>query len=344
MYDMANGQLSQVSTTSFAAQGVQERTHLQAAIRDNVTMLGDDLLVVAEEFGDFADASRRIDLLCVDRSARLVVVELKRTTDGGHMELQALRYAAMLSTMTMADLHGIFRKHLAARNVDPDEAESRLAEWFDDVDDVEEAVLQREVRIILVAAGFDKEITTTVLWLNDVYGLDIRCIRLTPYRVDDRLLLDVQHVIPLPEAAELTIQLRRREQAAKAASSGKDYTRFVIKSPGTTTDRLPKRRAINALVAALHAAGVSGHQLSSVLPRAKFFFVDGALIGEELIDAFVKRYPSAEKNIGRWFFETPFHDDGKTWVLSKMWGLQSEAVLAALITLAPGAGFSYHAA
>lgn len=42
----------------------------------------------------------RIDLLCLDRQARLVVVEIKRTEDGRHMELQALRYA-MVSSMTL---------------------------------------------------------------------------------------------------------------------------------------------------------------------------------------------------------------------------------------------------
>jgi len=29
-----------------------------------------------------------------------VVIELKRTNDGGHMELQAIRYASMVSAMT----------------------------------------------------------------------------------------------------------------------------------------------------------------------------------------------------------------------------------------------------
>src|SRR5581483_2793698 len=41
----------------------------------------------------------RVDLLALDRSGALVVIELKRTEDGGHMELQAVRYAAMISTM-----------------------------------------------------------------------------------------------------------------------------------------------------------------------------------------------------------------------------------------------------
>jgi hypothetical protein len=46
---------------------------------------------------DWEDSSRSIDLLCIDKQANLVVIELKRTEDGGHMELQAIRYAAMVS-------------------------------------------------------------------------------------------------------------------------------------------------------------------------------------------------------------------------------------------------------
>ena len=104
LYDMSAGTIVKIEPTTFAAAKVLERTHLQAALRDNIALVSDDLLVVAEEFGEFADANRRIDLLCVDRTARLVVVELKRTADGGHMELQALRYAAMVSTMIFDEL------------------------------------------------------------------------------------------------------------------------------------------------------------------------------------------------------------------------------------------------
>ncbi len=43
----------------------------------------------------------------------------------------------------------------------------RPADWLADLGD-EEAVLSREVRLVLVAAGFDRAITTTVLWLTDM--------------------------------------------------------------------------------------------------------------------------------------------------------------------------------
>jgi hypothetical protein len=57
------------------------------------------------------------------------------------------------------------------------------------------------------------------------------------YKMGDRLLLDVQQVIPLPEASELTIQLRRRGTQARAARTGDgpDWTPHVITTPAGQT-------------------------------------------------------------------------------------------------------------
>ncbi len=37
----------------------------------------------------------------------------------------------------------------------------------------------QEVKIVLASAEFSKELTTSVMWLND-FGLDIRCVRMHP--------------------------------------------------------------------------------------------------------------------------------------------------------------------
>jgi hypothetical protein len=338
LFELTAERLSPVPTTNFTAEHVLERDDLQRLLRARIEVIADDVMVVAEEFGAFADARRRIDLLGVDRAGHLVVIELKRTTDGGHLELQALRYAAMVSAMTFDDL--VEHHAFYLRTVDHSElgdARTLLASWLDDGEDT---VLSRQVRLVLVAAGFDREITTTVLWLNDIYGLDIRCVRLVPYRLADRILLDVQQVIPLPEASELTIQLRRRESQVRAAKSdGPDWTPYVIESPAGRSAPLRKRQAVLAMVCALAEAGVAATVIASVLPRAKFLDDDGNLDGEELETAFVSAHPSAAGSTGRWFLDRPIADDGKTWVLSKMWGLDTEAVLTRLSKLAPGFGF-----
>ena len=346
LFEMTSGgSLVQIPSSTFAVEQVLERADLQRALRESIDVIGDGLLVVAEEFGDF-DVRRRIDLLCVDRAGRLVVVELKRTEDGGHMDLQALRYAAMISAMTFEQLADTYQRHLTV--ADPDNADGaleQLAEWLEDVGG-DSTVLPRQVRIILASAGFDTQVTTTVLWLNDVYGLDITCVKLTPYRVGEKLLLDVQQVIPLPEAAELTVQLRRRETAARAAQAGggRDLTRYVITTPTGTTTPLPKRRAMLALVTALHRAGVSAADMTKVLPGwPRLLPVPGVLDGDELQTAFVVAYPKYGNQMGRWFFADRLHEEDRTWVLSKMWGADTAEALTALLALAPNSGYHYEA-
>ncbi|GAB3683088.1 hypothetical protein [Angustibacter aerolatus] len=337
LFDLSDGVLAPVTRTTFAAEHVLERTHLQAAIRQRVDVLGQDLLVVAEEFGDFEATHRRIDLLCVDRSARLVVVELKRTEDGGHMELQALRYAAMVSVMTFDDLTATYARHVSAEGLDEVEARERLLDWLD-TPDGEEPVVSREVGIVLASADFSQEVTTTVLWLNEFYGMDIRCVRLSPYKLHGRLLLDVQQVIPLPEAEELTVRLKRREAAARESKAqGFDLTKYVVVTPSGPSEALPKRRAILRMVHALAESGVPVEALASALPGSKFRSVPGVLTGEELWQAFRTRHQQAEERRKRWFLDEPVHSAEETWVLFSNWGLNTETVLEALVALRPDA-------
>jgi hypothetical protein len=343
LYDMTAGSLTKVAGTTFKDENVLEHSHLQAAVRDHIAVLGDELLVVAEEFGEFEDTHRRIDLLCVDRTARLVVVELKRTEDGGHMELQALRYAAMVSVMTFDELVATYARHLkivGEEEHDLDGARNRLLEWLDDLDE-DEPVISREVGIVLASADFSQEITTTVLWLNEFYGTDIRCIRLSPYRHQGRLLLDVQQVIPLPEAAELTVRLKKREAAVRVAKeTNRDLTKYVIRTPTTATEPLPKRRAILSLVQALHQAQVPASTLATAVPDHKLRSVPRLLEGDILWDAFRAIHQQSPERRKRWFIDEPLHEDDQTWVLFGNWGLNTEPVLDALVAIAPD-GFSY---
>jgi Endonuclease NucS len=347
LFDMTAGALNAVPKTTFAAEKVLERSHLQAAIRDNIGVLGEGLLVVAEEFGEFEDTHRRIDLLCVDRHARLVVVELKRTEDGGHMELQALRYAAMVSIMTFDELTATYARHLKSigdPESDNDAARSKLIEWLDDTD-TDEPVITREVGVILAAADFSQEITTTVLWLNEFYGMDITCIRLRPYRHDGRLLLDVQQVIPLPEAAALMVRLRKREAAVREAKSTdtRDLTKYVVRTPEGETEPLAKRRAILELAQGLHRHGASGEAIAQAVGAKKMMAVSGHAVGDALWEKFAEEYAQSEGRGRRWFTEAPFVDEDRTWLLSKMWGLQTEDALEGLVALSPDE-FSFRAA
>ena len=208
LYELTNNHISEVLPTSFAVEQVSERSDLQRLLRHQVHILGEELLVIAEEFGEWEDSRRRIDLLALDKQANLVVIELKRTEEGGHMELQALRYAAMVSVMTFDRAAEVYSAFCQKHKPDTD-ARQDLLDFLDWTEPQEDQFAQ-DVRIILVAADFSKEITTTALWLNQRL-LDIRCIRIKPYTYNGHCLINVQPLIPLPETADFQIKIRDKE-------------------------------------------------------------------------------------------------------------------------------------
>ena len=175
--------------------------------------------MIEEEFSQWEDARRRIDLLALDRSGRLVVIEIKRTGSGGHMDLQAVRYAAMISSMTLDDVVSAYAAFSMRRGAEDDfDPRAAILEFMEARDEDEEPSIATDVRITLVSADFGREVTTTVLWLNGFEGMDIRCIRLVPYQVEGRILLDIHQVIPLADAADYQVKLRRKEAELKRAN------------------------------------------------------------------------------------------------------------------------------
>src|ERR1700690_313961 len=225
IFRISESSMEKVAETTFEQEKLFERRDLQRLIRADVSVLSPDLMVIAEEFGEWEDSNRRIDLLCLDKESHMVIVELKRTEDGGHMELQAIRYASMVSSMTFEELVGTH-----ARFVGGDEsyqkAESAILRFLN-LESPSEAKLDDEVRIILVSANFSTEMTTAVLWLNK-RGLDVTCIRMRPYRLDSQGLVDIQKLIPLPEAVEYETKSRAQQEEGRLAESNRDamFRRF----------------------------------------------------------------------------------------------------------------------
>src|SRR5688572_20415734 len=155
IYEMSKEAVTPLAGTRFGTEGVYERRDLQRLLKTNIGILGDDLMVIAEEYGDWEDSGRRIDLLCLDKTANLVVVEIKRTEIGGHMELQALRYAAMVSPMKfqqLVDAHAVFRR---GQGLHGDDSQTEIL-GFLGWDEVREEDFAKDVRIVLAAADFSK--------------------------------------------------------------------------------------------------------------------------------------------------------------------------------------------
>src|SRR5262249_53069322 len=131
-FELTNKEILPVAETTFNLAGLQERRDLQRLLRDHVEVIAPDTLLISEEFDEWEDAKRRIDLLAIDKDANLVAIELKRTEDGGYMELQCIRYASMVSTLTFDQAIGIFGRYLkkiGKETQDPRETILEFLEW-----------------------------------------------------------------------------------------------------------------------------------------------------------------------------------------------------------------------
>ena len=208
--------LAQVPVTSFGQTGVMERQDLQRILRDKPEILEDGLFILAEEFSNWQGSGRSIDLLALDQTGRLVVIELKRGETGEHMDLQAIRYAAMVSPLTLKQAIDAHQSYLNKRGIDED-AEERVNGHLENLDD-SQGFSTAQPRIVLVSEGFSPELTTCVLWLNR-NGLDITCIRMQPYRNGAELLVETSQVIPLPEAEDYFVRIRERENEVQKQRS-----------------------------------------------------------------------------------------------------------------------------
>lgn len=213
--DLPENRLVRLKERRFADLDLRERDHLQEWLVRMPDALGEELLIVQKEFDGFADTRERLDLLALDKEGRLVVVENKLDDSGRDVVWQALKYVAYCSSLKKAEIVEIYQKYLDRWSEGAD-AVTNLCDFLD-VESLDEAVLNagNEQRLVLIAANFRKEMTTTVLWLLG-HGVRAQCFRVVPYSFDDELFIDLRQIIPTPEAADYMIGMAAKDSEEKS--------------------------------------------------------------------------------------------------------------------------------
>lgn len=196
---------------SFSELGFRERAHLQEWIANKPDALGEDLLIIQKEFAGFSDTSERLDLLAIDKQGSLVIIENKLDDTGRDVTWQALKYASYCARLTKDDVRDIFQSYLE-RYSPGIKAEDQLCAFLDQ-DEYQEITLNKGVsqRIMLVAANFRKEVTSTVLWLSS-FKLRIQCFKVTPFSRGEDVFLTVDQIIPTKDAEDFMIGLAAKAQ------------------------------------------------------------------------------------------------------------------------------------
>lgn len=212
----SSNRIKKLEEKRFAEMKIREREHLQEWLANQPDALGEDLLIIQKEFAGFADTRERLDLLAMDKDGQLVIIENKLDDTGRDVTWQALKYTAYVSSLSKKQIIDIYQQYLD-RYCGGGQAAEALCEFLE-VEELDEVVLNpgNGQRLILIAANFRKEVTSTVLWLRE-HQIDARCFKATLYAFNEDLFIDIQPVIPTPEAAEFMIGMAEKETAAKVA-------------------------------------------------------------------------------------------------------------------------------
>lgn len=219
--------ISPLEVKRFSDLGFTERKHLQEWLENYPQALtqadGDELLIIQKEFDGFDDTRERLDLLAIDKEGNLVIIENKLDDSGRDVVWQALKYASYCANLKKQQVVEIFQRYLnqkaQSEGAEPTNAERLLLEFLqaDDLQSVQLNTLKSQ-RLILVAAHYRKEVTNTVLWLSQ-FGVNCQCFKVTPYQAGTELFLNVEQIIPTPEASDFMIGMMAKEDEEKSASN-----------------------------------------------------------------------------------------------------------------------------
>ena len=219
--DTYNKKAVPLDKKSFSELKLSERNDLQEWIANNPKILGENLLIIQKEFDGFPDTNERLDLLALDENGKIVIIENKLDDSGKDVVWQALKYVSYCATLTKSEISEIYQRYLTHDN-----AQDKISEFFDgqDYESIRLNPVEGDQRIILVAANFRKEVTSTVLWLRNYHGVDITCVKVTPYKDGEKLYLDVEQIIPIQDIGDYQIRLTAKKQE-ETISSKEEATR-----------------------------------------------------------------------------------------------------------------------
>ena len=206
--DIKNKELRKAEKCTFKSLNLKERQDLQEWIAKEPSTLGEELLIIQKEFAGFADTKERLDLLALDKNGCLVIIENKLDDSGRDVTWQAIKYASYCSSLSKQDIINIYQDYLGT---DANAAEM-ISEFFNG-QDIEDIIINEgnTQRIFLVAANFQKEVTSSVLWLQN-FNLRMKCFKVTPFRYNDQVMVDFDQIIPIEDAEDYQIRIASKKQ------------------------------------------------------------------------------------------------------------------------------------
>jgi len=164
-WQIVEGKLQPI-TTNLKNGGRTEPYDLEPWIESNAGILGPDIVIIGRQT---MSRSGPIDLLGIDNTGNVVIVEIKRDKLPRDALTQAIDYASDAAGWTIEKLGEICSEHSGKS------LEETLAESFPDID-VENLNINATQRIILVGFSVESALERMIEWLSDNFSVNINAV------------------------------------------------------------------------------------------------------------------------------------------------------------------------
>jgi hypothetical protein len=225
-YEKSTKKIVVPEETDLKSHNILERRDLEKWVETYPDILGEELLILTTEYDKFDKTNERLDLLAIDKDGSLVIIELKRDDSGKNVELQAIKYAAYCSTLTLTEIAKLYQSYSAKKGkaLTEETAKNSILDFIQ-CEEFEE--LSDRPRVIIVSKEYSPEVTSAVIWLRK-FGVDITCVKLTPYATSSNTItFESTILIPLPEAKDFIIESEKKENIEHTMTlTQQEYLKF----------------------------------------------------------------------------------------------------------------------
>lgn len=156
------------------------KVDIEARIEDwlekDISIISDDLLVIGRQVEtDFGGA---IDLLCLEYTGDLVIVELKREKTPREVTAQILDYASWARDLSNETITEIASRYFARRDSLEEAFKRRFGEELPEI-------LNEHHKMLVVASEIDSSSERIINYLSDTYGVAINASTFRYFRGED---------------------------------------------------------------------------------------------------------------------------------------------------------------
>jgi Endonuclease NucS len=175
LWDASGGELKEIDRSTLDLE-----SQIHDWIERDISILDPELLVIGKEVQTAFGKS--IDLLCMDSTGNLVIVELKRNMTPREVTAQTLDYASWVKDLEREEIQDIAAEYFT-KKAKRETLESAFREKFGDPlpDLINENHAMR-----VVAAEIDDGTERIIRYLSETYGVDINAIRFHCFKATDR--------------------------------------------------------------------------------------------------------------------------------------------------------------